>query len=336
MEIRHTAFERSLWTIMVALALSLGGVSGTHAQRGQQPVPENVTVTSVDIWSEGTRVAGDLYRPTGIGQSDTLPTIVMSHGWGGTKAGLRRYAASFASSGYIVLAFDYRGWGASDSKLVVKGEMPEADENGEATVRVQVIREVIDPFDQILDIRRAFDFIEGEPNVDTERLGYWGSSYSGGHAVWVAANEPRAKVAVGQVAAADSLDLAQTSWGDENIAERARRQSIQRARGEIDPVPQGTDKAPNLRGWAILDKVVDYRPVEDAGRITIPLLIIDAENEELFDRHQAGELAIQRARSNGAPASYHVVPGITHYQIYNESAEEATQLALDWFDEHLK
>ena len=119
---------------------------------------------------------------------------------------------------------------------------------------------------------------------------------------------------------------------------RQWRQSIQRARGEIDPVPQGTHKAPNLRGWAILDKVVDYRPVEDAGRITIPLLIIDidAENEELFDRHRAGEVAIQRARANGAPAAYHVVPGITHYQIYNQSAEEATQLALDWFDEHLK
>ncbi|MXY25283.1 MAG: hypothetical protein F4Y45_12270 [Acidobacteria bacterium] len=54
-----------------------------------------------------------------------------------------------------------------------------------------------------------------------------------------------------------------------------------------------TDKAPNLNGWAHLDKVLEYRPVNDAHRITIPLLVIDAEHEELFDRHQAGEL-VQR------------------------------------------
>ena len=69
----------------------------------------------------------------------------------------------------------------------------------------------------------------------------------------------------------------------------------------------------------------------DAGRITIPLLVIDAGNEELFDRHIAGELAIQRARANGAPAKYTVIPGITHYQVYGDNFEEATQMAVDWF-----
>ena len=81
----------------------------------------------------------------------------------------------------------------------------------------------------------------------------------------------------------------------------------------LDTLPQDTDKAPNLQGWAHLDKVLGYRPVDDAGRITVPLLVIDAENEELFDRHQAGELAVERTKANGASAEYRVVPGITHY-----------------------
>lgn len=316
--------------------LAFSSLGGAQAQRGRQfQLSDGVARRSVTIWSEGTRMAGDLYSPKEISEGDELPAIVMSHGWGGTKSGLARNADRFAADGFIVLAFDYRGWGQSASKMVLRGEAPTPDENGEATVRVRFIRTVVDPFDQVWDIRHAIDFIMGEPNVDTDRLGYWGSSYSGGHAVWVAANEERIACAVGQVAAADSLSLIRTAYKDEEIESTAHRLATQRARGEIDPVPQA-DAAPGLRGWPILDKVMRYNPVEQAGQINIPILIIDAENEELFDRHIAGELAIERALANGATAKYHVVDGITHYGIYSQEFEAASKLALDWFNEHLK
>ncbi len=327
MTYRFVARDRLLfWCLIVGLLAT----SEARAQRGFE-LPDTVTRRAVDIWSEGTRLAGDLYAPRDLAADETRPTIVMSHGWGGTKALLTNVASRLAAEGYLVLAFDYRGWGESDGKLVVQGDMPDRDADGIVTVRAREIRNVVDPIDQTVDIQRAFDFIEGEPNVDTTRLGYWGSSYSGAHAIWVAAHEPRAGCAVGQVAAADSRSLAAVSWADQDIAEHARLQAIRRARGDIDPLPQGTDKAPNLNGWAHLDKVLSYNPVDDAGRITIPLLVIDAENEELFDRHIAGELAIQRAQANGAPAEYTVIPGITHYQVYGDHFEEATQMAVDWF-----
>lgn len=339
---RTTRLLRAPWlwaTTLLAACLFVGGLSGeAGAQQRRQPppLPDNVAVRDVSIWSEGTRMAGDFYYPKDMKEDAKLPTVVMSHGWGGTKAACRPVASRIAAAGYIVLAFDYRGWGESESRLVVKGEMPKPDENGEATVKAQFIRTVVDPHDQVWDIRHAIDFIQAEPNVDTARVGYWGSSYSGGHAVWVAANEPRVKCAVGQVAAANSVSLLETAFQDKTIVEQARTQAIQRARGEIAPVPQGTHKVPNLRGWAIMDRVADYNPVDDAGRITIPLLIIDAEKEELFDRHIAGELAVKRAKANGAPAKYHVVPDITHYGMYRQAFEEATKLAIEWFDEHLK
>lgn len=327
MTYRFVARDRLLfWCLIVGLLAT----SEARAQRGFD-LPDTVTRRAVDIWSEGTRLAGDLYAPRDLAADETRPTIVMSHGWGGTKALLANVASRLAAEGYLVLAFDYRGWGESAGKLVVQGDMPDRDADGIVTVRAREIRNVVDPIDQTVDIQRAFDFIEGEPNVDTTRLGYWGSSYSGAHAIWVAAHEPRAGCAVGQVAAANSRSLAAVSWAGQDIAEHARLQAIRRARGDIDPLPQGTDKAPNLNGWAHLDKVLSYNPVDDAGRITIPLLVIDAGNEELFDRHIAGELAIQRAQANGAPAEYTVIPGITHYQVYGDHFEEATQMAVDWF-----
>ena len=321
--------------IAAAIAAGIGAPGPASAQPGFE-LPEGVERRAVDIWSEGTRMAGDLYWPRGA--TGDLPAIVMSHGWGGTKASLVRNAAIFAADGFAVLAFDYRGWGESDGKLVVIGDMPERGLNGEVQVLAREIRTVVDPIDQTLDIRRAFDFIEGEANVDTSRLGYWGSSYSGAHAIWVAANEPRAACAVGQVAAADSLDLAQTSWKGTgvDVEAYARGQAIRRARGEIAPLPQGTDKAPNLNGWAHLDKVIGYRPVEDASRITIPLLVIDAEHEELFDRHRAGELSVERAKANGARAEYRVIPDISHYDIYRVAFDESARMALAWFNDCLR
>ena len=118
-------------------------------------------------------MVGDLYEPTGLEAGAQAPAIVMSHGWGGTKEHLRRYAPRFAQLGIIVLAFDYRGWGESDGRLVVDGVMPERDSSGLLTVRATEVRDVIDPWDQLLDIGNALDFLLGEPAVDPQRIGYW-------------------------------------------------------------------------------------------------------------------------------------------------------------------
>ena len=114
-------------------------------------------------------MAGDLYAPRAMAADATLPAIVMSHGWGGTKALLAGVASRLAAEGYLVLAFDYRGWDESDGKLVVQGDMPDRDADGIVTLRAREIQNVVDPIDQTVDIRRAFDFIEGEPNADLSR-----------------------------------------------------------------------------------------------------------------------------------------------------------------------
>ena len=311
-----------------------GGVSAEAQQQGA--VPDNISVETVKIWSEGTRIAGDLYRPNDIAEGEKRAAIILSHGWGGTKSGCRAIATRLASeAGYICLAIDYRGWGESDSRLQIIGETPKPDENGEATVRVKVIRTVVDPWDQLVDIQHAIDYIIGEANVDVQRLGYWGSSYSGGHAIWLAANEPRLACSYGQVPTGDSRDLMRTSFAEHDIDKRVAPMATQRARGEIAPVPQGEDKAPRLNGFAILEKVMRYIPIDDAHQIGIPLCLVDAENEDLYNRHQGGKLAYQRARANGSDAEYHVLEGITHYGVYGPKAKEASDIALAFYEKHL-
>ena len=104
---------------LVALGLLFPAI--ILAQDDRSPLPDGVSERRVEIWSEGTRMVGDLYEPTDLEAGARTPAIVMSHGWGGTKEHLRRYAPRFAQRGFVVLAFDYRGWGESDGRLVVDG-----------------------------------------------------------------------------------------------------------------------------------------------------------------------------------------------------------------------
>ncbi len=311
-------------TISVFVAVPAAG-----AQGGQAPLPEHVATRSVDIWSEGTRLAGDLYFPDNLEAGDTLPTIVLCHGWGGVKRGLRRLGGKLAAEGYLVLAFDYRGWGESDSRLVIKGESPEPDGNGEAMVRVQMIREVVDPLAEAEDIHNVLNFIVGEPGVDTDRIGLWGSSYGGGLVVWTAAHDDRVKAVVAQV----------PGMGAQSAQRRALglQRAIEHARGTIEPIPQGIDAVQGLRGTPHVAHMARYNAVEAATLVNVPTLIIDAENEELMDRTQNGRAAYEQiARKGNVPTRYEVIKGISHYDVYRGSFDVASDMAVDWFNQYLK
>jgi uncharacterized protein len=84
---------------------------------------DDVSVRKATIWSEGTRMAAQIFSPRAAAEQK-LPTIIMAHGWGGTAAMLRADALAFAKAGYLVVAFDYRGWGDSDARVILTGPAP--------------------------------------------------------------------------------------------------------------------------------------------------------------------------------------------------------------------
>ena len=287
----------------------------------------------VEIWSDGTRLAGDVFYPKATAEGETLPTIVLCHGWGGTKSHLNRgIAPRFAAAGYLVLVFDYRGWGESDARLVVRGTMPAPDEDGYVTVKAQAIRQLVDPLDQQEDIDAAITFVEGEPQADPSRIGIWGSSFGGGHVIWRAAHDRRVKAVAAQVGAMDQRSgLVSAPGGLEGFHHTA----IQRARGEVAPVPVGGPQPEGLTGSPYYERFAKFSPVEHAHRITAPTIIIDATQEHYFDIREHGQRVAQ-ILSGRVPVEYHAWE-MGHYDIYSgDWLDKAMAAEIDFFDRHLK
>jgi len=303
----------------------------SHAQPN-----DKVASRAVNVWSDGTRMAGNIFYPKEAKEGDTFPAILLCHGWGGVKEHLNRtYAPRFAAAGFVVLTIDYRGWGESDSRLVMHEPMPKPDADGNVTVKAQAIRELVDPFDQLEDIRNAINFLEGEPMVNKDRIGLWGSSFGGGLVLQTAVNDPRVKCVVSQVGAVNARDAAVQPYLNSGGMAGNHAMEIKRSRGEAPAVPQGENVFPNLRGTPHLERFARFAPVDEAHKLTVPILVIDAENEELFDRHQHGEKVYNIVKDK-VPAKYHVEPGIQHYGIYQARYVQGADRALAWYKEHLQ
>src|SRR5215468_5534709 len=94
-------------------------------------MPADIEVRKTDIFSEGTRMSAEVFTAK-VNAGKKLPTIIQAHGWGGTAAGFRRDSIDLANAGYLVLSFDYRGWGESDSRLILTGASPVKPTYGQA------------------------------------------------------------------------------------------------------------------------------------------------------------------------------------------------------------
>jgi len=295
----------------------------------QLVMPNTVERAAVKIWSNGVALDADIYRPKDLRGDQRAPAVVLSHGWGGSKSTGERYAAKFAAAGMVSLCFTYSGWCASGNNVLLAGERPELDEKNEGFAKVRFIRDVVDPVEWLQNYRSAVDYIEGEPNVDPDRIGAWGTSFGGGIATHHAANDDRIKVLAIQVAS-----LASVLKGP--LALHARQRAIDIARGMIAPVPQGIDAYPGLAGTPHLARFLQYNAIDEVSKLKVPTLMMDAGNEELFDITENSGKACDMLKSQATvPVRYKVIDGIDHYGIYFDGFEESSEAALEWFSRYL-
>ena len=216
---RIRSLAMAMAAFMLAVGFATGGSANPAAQAGQQPAaafkaPDTIDFRSANIMSEGVRMHAELFSLKTLAGKQ-LPTVIMAHGWGGTAAAFRSDAIGLATAGYFVVTFDYRGWGESDSRVILTSPAPAKKDGLKFTAEVLEVREVVDPLEMVTDWFNAIHWAMGEVMVDKNRIGLRGSSYSGGHVVYVAARDPRVKAIVSQVGSLDSRPKAVSLAGGE-------------------------------------------------------------------------------------------------------------------------
>ena len=288
----------------------------------------------IHFFSEGVRLAGDVYLPRDLRPGEKRAGIVLCHGYTGVKdLYLPGNAQRLNEAGYVVLTFDYKGWGESEGP-----------------------RSRLAPYSRVYDVQAALSFLCTLPEVDPARLGIYGTSYGGATVVWVGATDPRVKciVSVAGVGHGErwmrsvrrpdewfdllersALDRTQRALtGTSEFVERAEilltdRQSAELAAAARRDNPAAVNSIP----LEYADDTLSFNPEWIVDKIAPrPILFIATDNDRLVPPEESLHL-YQRA---GEPKKLVVLKGYGHYEVYLEPAfSEVMRATLDWYQEHL-
>jgi fermentation-respiration switch protein FrsA (DUF1100 family) len=292
----------------------------------------------IEFDAEGVTLRGWLYRPDGA--SGPVPMVVMAHGFSAVKEMyLDDFAEAFAAGGLGALVFDNRNFGASDGEP----------------------RQEIDPWAQVRDYRHAISYAQTRPDVDPDRIGAWGTSYSGAHVLVVGAIDQRVRCVVAQVPVVSGFRNIQRLVRQDFLAPNRAAMDADRAaryRGEppamvpvVDPDPLAVSALPTPDSWEwfsetgkarapawknevtlrTVEMLMEYEPGAYLERISpTPLLMVVAALDHLTPTDLALE-AYQRARE---PKKLVLLPD-AHFDAYVKAFDAASGAARDWFVEHL-
>ncbi len=287
--------------------------------------------TDVSIPSAGETLAAWLYRPEGAGGD--VPCVVMAHGFSATRQeGLAPYAEAFADAGLAALVFDYRYFG---------------DSTGEP-------RQLLDIGAQRADYRAAVDFARSVDGIDPAKIALWGSSFSGGHVMALAQQDPRIAAVVAQAPFTDGLSIVKSAPKGNLL--RATADALRDQAGALlgrppvlitaagDPGTYAVMTAPEaLPGFTsivapaskwrnevaarVMLHVGTQNPAGGVGKLQMPLLICACDKDETTPPANAIKAAERAPRGELKRYSY------GHFDIYTDPQARKDQ--VEFLSRHL-
>jgi fermentation-respiration switch protein FrsA (DUF1100 family) len=298
-----------------------------------------MTREDIEFKGEGGVTLRGWFYPAQI-TSASAPAVVMAHGLSCVKEmHLDDYAALFSEAGFNVLAYDHQNFGESDG-------LP---------------RQEVDPVLQYRDFRNAITYVTTRREVDAARIGIWGSSFSGGHVLTVAAIDRRVKAVVSQVpfvsgprildrsirpdfithtrAALDGDRLHRFAGGEPTVlavvTPDPMAQAVMPSTDAYEWFSKTSAQAPNWKNEMTvrsLEMVIEYNPASYINRIApTPLLMIVAADDVVAPYALALD-AYEQARE---PKQMIVTSG-GHFDIYSGPGfDECAGAARDHFLKHL-
>ncbi len=285
--------------------------------------------SDVTFPSGGERCAAYLYRPeSGLDAAKPVPCVVMAHGFSATRDdGLPGYATAFAEAGFAALVFDYRHFGSSTGRP----------------------RQLLDIGAQQADYSAAVSFARALEGVDPDRIALWGSSFSGGHVLAVAAGDPRIAAVVSQAPYVDSIPTLK-GIPPGNIVRGALEGAFDLAGSVIGRPPHYMPAVADPGGFAVMSQpqavpgfaaiaphgsrwenrvaarimlaITFYRPTRHAASLQMPVLVSTCERDQITPPEPAKLVAERAPRGELIEYPY------GHFDIYGDPQPKRDQVAF--------
>jgi dipeptidyl aminopeptidase/acylaminoacyl peptidase len=289
---------------------------------------------TVSFYSEGTRLSGDLFLPTDLKPDEKRPGIVLCHGYTGVRnLYLPDTAKALTDVGYVVLTFDYKGWGDSDGP-----------------------KSRLSPYGRVIDSQSALTFLGAQSMVDADRLGIYGTSYGGATVVWTAAVDPRVKAVVSVVGIghghrwmrsvrrpdefADMLKLSEAdrirrvTTGESQFAERSEILLPDRQSAELAAAARrGNPGAVSAIPLEFIDDTLGFHPEWIVDKISPrPVLFITSDDDRLVPPDESESLYAHAKE----PKKLIVLKGWGHYEVYaGEAFRQVIEPTIAWYRQYL-
>ena len=289
---------------------------------------------AVKFYSEGFKLVGDVYVPDGLPSGEQRAAVLLCHGYTGVKdLYLPDNAKTLNDAGYVVMTFDYKGWGESEGT-----------------------RSRLAPYSRVADVQAAMTYLSIQPEADADRIGLYGTSYGGATVSWTAAIDQRAKcivsvVGIGHGARWMSRVRRVDEWVD--LRERSKEDREKRATtGESDYVDRSEILLPDRQSAELaaaarrlnpaavgtipmeyVDDTIGFNPEWIVDKISPrPILFITSEDDRLVLPEESEQLYAHA----GEPKKLVVLKGYGHYEVYSEPAfSEVMGETLEWYGEYL-
>lgn len=290
--------------------------------------------SSLEFISNGLRCAAWLYLPEAIARPHV---VLMAHGFGAERTfGLEPFAERFAQAGLAAFVFDYRCFGDSEGQP----------------------RNLVSPRRHLQDWEAALSYVKGLTEIDASRIALWGTSFSGGHVIVIAARHPELSAVVAQVPFADGLALLRSfPLGTmPRLVVAALRDVIRSAmRGPPFMIPivgppdslammsmpgcwEGYQSLiPKQTSWrnacparAVFTTLL-YRPTSHATRVRCPALFVMAERDQVIP---SWSVTKELKRLSNAQL---LALNCTHFDLYQgRGFERAVTVEQDFLVRHLR
>ena len=197
------------------------------------------------------------------------------------------------------------------------------------TAKVRIRRRRLSPEAQVLDIRNALSFLQGEPGIDRGRMGVWGLDMAGGHALVAAATDARVKAAVGQVPIIEGKDTPRKAYAP---AADVQAELVRLARSGQVPASPVVAAAMNDEETKLA--LAEYHPFwyADAVPATTAVLFVVAEKDLKVNNAANADAASKLLKG---PNGVTVVPGAGHTLATPAAFDAAVEAAAAWFIKYL-